>query len=517
MANTLDDPMAPASTVAAQRSVAPRLVYGIAVAAAVYAYRGILGVGEGPSKLDGPEAWVFDPAGSSPVIIFAATTWLLARRWDRIQRAIGAPQRPVAGVAAIAAAAALCIWSYYTSAQNLLVPSFSLLLMGSALWLGGSVALRAVLLPAVFVLLAMPIPIALVNHFVYPLQLVTAEVAAGVLRLTGLDLHHQADLIYYRGVIFQVIESCSGLRTISTILMSGFLYQDLFYRSKLQSTLLVLSSPLIGLVANNLRVMIIVLNPYSGFAAVHTAQGLVMIVVAVLMLAALDAILTRLLPPDPPTRRVRPQPAPSFARVFALGAGIVAMAVASLLLPPWKAPIGFGAPLGALPVQLGDFKAESLKLDHEFLGSIGFSEWLHRRYETGTEPIDLLLGSDHRVHEYSNFLSDKTAVPERGWQIVERTPVRFGDRDLERFVIESSGEQQVAYRWIAGVEPWWKEAFRSVLALDRGPLRRPGRALVFRISTPFEPGQRSAAEDRLQTFLSLADPTLTKLLEVPKS
>jgi exosortase len=515
VANTLDNPTVPAAA-ATTRSVAPLLVYGIGAVAAVFAYRGILGIGESPSNLEGPEAWVFDPAGSSPVIIFAGTAWLLARRWDRIRRAIGAPQRPVAGLAGIAVAAVLCVWSYYTDAGNLLVPSFSLLMMGSALWLGGTVALRAVLLPAVFVLLAMPIPIALVNHFLYPLQLLTAEVAVGVLRLVGLDVHNQADLIHYRGAVFQVIESCSGLRTISTILMSAFLFQDLFYRSKLQSTLLVLVSPLVGLVANNLRVMMIVLNPYSSFAAVHTAQGLVMIVVAVLMLAALDAVLTRLLPPGQPTRRVRPQPTPSLVRVFALSAGIAAMAATSLLLSPWKAPTEFGAPLGTLPSQLGDFKAESMKLDHEFLGSIGFSEWLHRRYETGAEPVELLLGSDHRVHEYSNFLSDKTAVPGRGWKIVERAPVRFGDRDMERFVFESSGEQQVVYRWITGVERWWEEALRSVLALDRGPLRRPGRAIVFRINTSFGPGQRSAAEDRLQTFLSLADPTLTKLIEAPK-
>ncbi len=515
MANTLDEPTVSAAA-ASTRSIASLLAYGVGIAAAILAYRGVFGIGESPSNLEGPEAWVFDPAGSSPAIIFAGTAWLLMRRWDRIQRAIGAPQRSAAGLVAIALAAALCIWSYYAAAPNLLVPSLSLLMVGSACWLGGTVLLRPMLLPSIFVLLAMPIPIALVNHFVYPLQLRTAEVAAGFLHLVGLDLHHDADLIFYRGVVFQVIESCSGLRTISTILMSAFLYQDLFYRSKLQSTLLVLASPLVGLVANNLRVMMIVLNPYSSFAAVHTAQGLVMIVAAVLMLATVDAVLTRLLPPGRPTRRVRPQPAPSLARVLALSLGVAATAAATLLLPPWKPPTGFGTPLATLPAQLGPFKGESEKLDREYLGSVGFSEWVHRRYETGTEPVELLLGSDHRVHEYSNFLSDKTAVPGRGWEILERTPVQFGGRDMERFVVEFDGEQQVVYRWVTGVEAWWKEAFRSVLALDRGPLRRPQRAVVFRINTPFAPNQRSAGEDRLQQFLKLAEPTLAKLVDAPE-
>ena len=79
------------------------------------------------------------------------------------------------------------------------------------------------------------------------------------------------------------------MRTIETIVMSSLLYHDLFYRSRLQSWLLFLLAPFVGIVANLLRVIGIVLNPYSKFAAIHTLQGLVMIVVAVMMLAALDS------------------------------------------------------------------------------------------------------------------------------------------------------------------------------------------------------------------------------------
>jgi hypothetical protein len=46
------------------------------------------------------------------------------------------------------------------------------------------------------------------------------------------------------------------------------------------------------------------------------------------------------------------------------------------------------------------------------------------------------------------------------------------------------------------------EAFRSALALDQSPLRRPGRALVFRVTTPLwdDEAGRAEARQRLQDF-----------------
>jgi exosortase len=163
-----------------------------------------------------------------------------------------------------------------------------------------------VLLPAVFLLLATPVPGVLLNAVLYPIQLATVKTTTWLLNTFWLGpVLSSGDRIFRDGAVFEVIESCSGVRTVETILMAAFLYHDLFFRSRLQSTLIIAMAPLIGLIANQIRVVAIVLNPYSKFAAVHSAQGLVMIVAAVLMLAALDAALTKFLPPVPRRRRRR--------------------------------------------------------------------------------------------------------------------------------------------------------------------------------------------------------------------
>jgi hypothetical protein len=51
---------------------------------------------------------------------------------------------------------------------------------------------------------------------------------------------------------------------------------------------------------------------------------------------------------------------------------------------------------------------------------------------------------------------------------------------------------------------------RSVLALDRGPFRRPGRAIVVRLATPAS-GSLEDAESRLQGFAAAMDHEMDRI------
>ena len=57
-----------------------------------------------------------------------------------------------------------------------------------------------------------------------------------------------------------------------------------------------LSVPAISFVANQVRVLSIVLNPFSEIASDHTAQGILVVVGGVLALVLVDRILMRVLP-----------------------------------------------------------------------------------------------------------------------------------------------------------------------------------------------------------------------------
>jgi exosortase len=481
---------------------------GIAVAAA-FAYRGLLDIGSGPpSTLEGAERALFEPTASSPQLVVAATAWLLAARWSRLRAALRSGEHSPLALLLLVPAAALLGWGHYVASPELQLLSLSLLLLGGALWLGGRHAFRAMLLPALFLLFLMPVPVALVNRFMYPLQIATADVTTALMRAVGLDVTSHGDLMFFSGHIFQVIEACSGLRIAETIFMTSFLYVELFWRNRLQSTLLVLASPLVGIAANLVRVATVVLNPYSHIAEVHTAQGLVMIVIAVFALAVLDSLLTRLLGPrvDPPRARPADRGPVALGPVLALLVLVGSLAAVTFAMRPWQLPPTAPAtPLSQLPARLEGWTGKRLELGSEFLGSVSFAEWIHRRYESASGQVDVLLGATPRLDPAVDFLSSKIDLPGAGWVVEDRRTVRVPGvaEDVERLrVRDPRGTRALVYRWFVGVGSPREELARSLLSLDRSPLRRPGRGVVVRLVTPFgrELIGESAAQARLDGF-----------------
>ena len=462
----------------------------VAAVGAAIAFRGLaqLETPRGPG-LSGAEAFMFSPSGGSPTLIYAGTAWLLTRRWNRIRAAIGQPPQRAAGAA----------------------------LLGSALWIGGVTAARGVLLPAVFLLLATPVPSVILNAIVYPVQLATVKSTTWLLNTAGLGpAFSSGDRIFRGGAVFEVIESCSGVRTVETILMAAFLYHELFFRSRLQSALIIASAPLIGLFANQLRVLAIVLNPYSKFAAVHSAQGLVMIVVAVLMLAALDAALTRILPPVPRRRRRGMPHAVPLPRAVALAVALAALAALTLVVPAWRPAPTSLPPLSKLAPELDGWRASGLKLEDEFLGSATFSEWVYRRYEKADQHVDVLIGSDDHLDPRVDFESPKAAVPGSGWEIEPDGEVALGaSRTARRYLADFRGNRQLVYVWTEGTSPRLAELVRSVLATDRSPLRRSDRGLLVRLATPIGTESPAVADERLRGFASVVDAALPRASTPP--
>lgn len=466
-------------------------------------YAGIQGVP------DETEEFFFSPSGSSPLLIAVVTGWLVFNRRYRIRDAVGQPALLLPSALFLSLAGGFYLWANYVHAADLLIVSLIWMVLGAGALLGGAAGLRALWLPGLFMLLLIPLPAVLLNELLWPLQLVTAKIAAWIVSVIGIPTVRIGDQILTQSRIFQVIESCSGLRSIETLAMSGVLYAELFYRSRLQAALIVVSGPLIGFLVNQVRVVSLILNPYSNFAAVHTAQGIAMLVGGVLLLAVVDWLLGRVLPavpPEAPESREVPPRQNANPRLAGLVLLLVALGVTSLSLPAWKLDEAVpGPPLFAFPSQVEEWRvAEGLPLDREFMGTTGFTEWLHRRYERGTEPVDVFVGSDRRLSRRASMRSDKTAVPGSGWRVESRRPVEIptDGLEVEELVMVSRSERRLAYHWREGAGDLPSELVRSALALDQSPFRRSGRAIVYRLSTPLSSGEegRAAAEARLQEW-----------------
>jgi len=503
---------------------ASRILALLALALAALAYAPILGFEPPVVEAEGPvESFFFQPADTSPQLVYgmAALFFLGRRRWMRAALDAGERGGLAAGIALAALGAAVFVWSVHTAAIDLRVVSLILVTLGGALLLGGARMLRAVLRPTLFLLFALPLPAVLVNQFVVPLQLWTAELARWMLLGIGIEAHKSGDLIFARDYTFQVIETCSGLRFLQTLTMAAVAYTEIFNRHRWHAAVLILVAPLLAFALNGVRVITIVLSVGTLPAAEdHTIQGLVMIVIGVLLLQPIDYALQRWLPErfrrgrrelrvDP--ARARPAPAWRWATVLAL---LAAMAGASWRMTPWAPPVGMPGWGVALPRAWGDYEAAAMQMDPNFLGSVRFSKRVHRAYEHAGERVEIFLGYDDMTHRARSPFSPRLPYPGPGWELEEAQPVPLDGfpAPVTASLLHVGRQRALSYTWYEDAKPPLAELVRAVAAVDRSVAKGPVGVTAVRLTTFVDPSADglAAAHERLRHFAGELRPKLVE-------
>lgn len=470
--------------------------------------------------ITGTERLFFVPSDSSPEIILPAFVWMLWNRRGALKLSLVNPGTAWIGVPVLLAAGAVIVWSHYVSQPPLLLFGLAGVLMGGGWLLGGRRAVRALLVPTLFLQLAWPLPGVLVNHVVYPLQLMAGDISTALLSLLGIPWQRAGDLVFTGGTIFQVIETCSGLRGFATLLMTAFVYNELVGHGDRRLFWLALFSLPLAFVLNGLRVLTIILNPYSEIAAVHSTQGIIVIVAGVVCLALFDSLIDRIpskglfgqdIPRSPP---VSEGSIPVLRWRWA-GVVVALLSVAGMtsFVQPWQPETEVRVRLKQrVPTELAGWTGTTTPIDEQFLGTVRYSDSLSRVYRRGDDAVSVLVLEDNRIHPLLSLDSPKTAVAFAGWDRVERRGVHLESvEEASVLALRSArGDEQLVLHWRDGLESLPVELIRSAFSLDRSPLRRSQPARSVRIAMPIDhaTGGREQTESRLMAFAKDLIPAL---------
>jgi exosortase len=486
-----------------------RLGVPLCAALAAVAYHPLLWFRPERSLPEEFEQWLFAPAEAIAPVVVLLSLWLLHRRRVRLRELPGRPGSPYAAGALLAAGLACHAWATYTQATDLLVPSLMLNALGlGVLWKGA--AARVLWLPVVFLVFAMPLPPPLLNELVFRLQLWTSELSGALLSALGIPNHVAGEQILGTRATFSVIEACSGLRSIETLTMVSILMVDLFRRRGLHAALVVLAAAPFAFLLNGLRALLLILNPHSELASVHTLQGIAILLGGLVLLFLWDGLLERRLPSRGPPSAARAAVAlpgaRSGPRALAAAAALGLAAAASLWLPRWQRDDPQrGSIKPALHGALGR-PAQELPIDRVFLGSAWFFEIVHERYGVPGAAVELFVGVASRSQRGHSPISPKTGVPGTGWidqGPAGRVEIEPGRTAVPTRVLRSGADRLLVARWYEGAGPWWSELARSALALDRSPWRSPDPILAVRVGVPIlaaGPRGIDSARERLGEF-----------------
>jgi exosortase len=133
--------------------------------------------------------------------------------------------------------------------------SLLILLAGMILFLTGWKMLRAVSLPLAFLILMIPLPVLIYNQITFPLQLLASRFATFWLELVRVPVLREGNVLILPNYSLEVVEACSGIRSLMTLLTLAIAYGYLVERRRwVRYGLAILMVP-IAIVSNAIRIM----------------------------------------------------------------------------------------------------------------------------------------------------------------------------------------------------------------------------------------------------------------------
>jgi exosortase len=179
--------------------------------------------------------------------------------------------------------------------------SFLILFAGLIWTFLGFAMLKALRFPLLVLLLAIPFPDIIFNQITFPLQLLASKLATGILRLVGVPVLHEGNVIELPVMKLEVAEACSGIRSLMSLFTLAVFYGYFLERTTPRRITLAVASIPIAVAANSARIVgtglcVQYWDPEKALGFFHEFSGWVMFVVSLVCLYLLHRLMLLIAP-----------------------------------------------------------------------------------------------------------------------------------------------------------------------------------------------------------------------------
>jgi exosortase D (VPLPA-CTERM-specific) len=494
--------------------------------------------------------WSQSEEYSHGFIIPVVSAYLLWRR--RAQFAQLSFRRSWAGVALASLGLALYFVGSLASIMSVDAYALVIVIAGCVLAVLGWEAFKVALVPIALLLLMNPIPTFFYNNLSLQLQLLSSQIGVAIMRLWGVSVFLEGNVIDLGTYKLQIAEACSGLRYLFPLMTLGVIVAYLFKGKLWMRWCLFLSTIPLTVFMNSLRIGIIgILVDSFGIAQaegfLHLFEGWVIFMICFALLVAETWALVRvsgdrrplrqLLSFDfPPTRAASP-----VARSRELGrpAVVVLLILLAAVLPARALPERIEirpthADFGGFPLQFGTWRGQRQTMEAVYLDTLKVDDYLLADFvsrgaggDAGTSaqapgaPVNLYVAYYASQRRGQSAHSPRSCLPGGGSRILE-----FGQRELaggrsdaaplrvNRVIVQHDSDRQLVYYWFQergrGLT---NEYLVKWYLLQDALLRNRSDGALVRLITPLSGNESQATADaRLEHFALSALPVLQDYL-----
>ncbi len=422
------------------------------------------------------------------------------------------------------------------SSPSAVRPTIPLIILSLILFCYGREMLKTLTFPVALLVFMIPLPTLVQTQIGVPLQLVSTKLGEYILRLLGVSVFVEGNIIDLGIIQLQVVEACSGLRYILPLLALGVVFVYLFEHIRWKQIVLVLSTIPTAIICNGLRIGI------TGFLAqyyslriaegfFHGFSGWLFFVFALCMLFVIYAILRLLFPSGstetenpaslkdqlPASNSVHHTMAVIVSAVLLIVVGILSYATAAL--PPVRIHNGFTQ----FPLKINGWHGRVETIDTKIIQLSGAEDAFNGIYKSNADDIvSLYIGyRASPFNESENFFhSPSVCLPSLGWQTLAISTHKisgvpgFGKIVVRKMLIEKIGYRQLVYYWFQTKYRVSSNVNINRLHLTFHALRRDNtHDLFIRPITPLMPNETAeSASDRLDQFVRDMMGSLLKFL-----
>jgi exosortase D (VPLPA-CTERM-specific) len=394
---------------------------------------------------------------------------------------------------------------------------------GFVLAMTGWSALRLLWMPLLLLFTIIPLPDFLQVKVSSGMQLVSSSLGVWFLRLIGVSVYLEGNVIDLGVYRLQVAEACDGLRYLFPLMTLGLVLAYFYKGATWKRVLIFLSSIPLTILLNSLRIASIgVLVEHWGIGMaegfLHEFQGWAVFMLSFALMVLLMIGLSRVGKDARPWRELfglefpapTPRGVPRSARPVPpslVGACVVLLAAAagSIALPARTEVVPARTSFAAFPATLAGQRVERKPLEAIYLDTLKLDDYLMAdvRGPQGA-PVNLYVAWYDSQQSGRSAHSPSTCLPGGGWEMKE-----FGQVDVPGVAVE--GRQLRVNRALIAMGPnrqlvyyWFQQRGRVLtneylvkwyLFWDALTRRRTDGALV-RLTAPLVEGQDVTEADR---------------------
>jgi exosortase D (VPLPA-CTERM-specific) len=407
--------------------------------------------------------------------------------------------------------------------------------------------LKTLIFPFIFILTMFPLPLFFNNRLMVQLRLISSKLGTTMIQLFGLPVTRQGNIIDLGFVKLQVVEACSGLNSLISLLVLSLLMVYFFKAPFWKRGVVVLSSVPLAIFTNSLRIAVTaVLHKYfdpeiaQGFF--HSFSGLVIFLVCLPLLLIEIRILEKIVPASKnnsskssvikeqfsssnASTNIKNIPCHTAYRklIYVVAVMLLVSTLVFSQTVEFKEKIPAKKSLDQFPLELANWSAEDRQfLEDKFLKVLNLSEYIMANYiNNGGKEVNFYMAYYESQSRGKSIHSPETCVPGSGWHFDKTSTVsittKAGNSDkikVRRAVIRYGSSKQIVYFWFSQRGRILTNSYQLKFYnfWDALILQRTDGALIRLITPLYKNDTLSDADARLQNFVRDIMPVLNEYI-----